>query len=231
MIGESPILPRILKPAPLVVQLSLKFPNESIATIPIVSWFHSPLSNLVGANGPCPCLFSILIAGGLYSDFFNQLSYAFCASGESFCSSNGNPSATANCCAPVPTSITCGVFSITLLATEMGCFILSKKATLPQLNLSSIMLASSVTNPSRSGLAPRPTQQFCEFSVTITPFSTASIAFPFLLKTSQAALLAASPASQVEITTGFPATICCGGAAITFFPTKAAKEVKAEACI
>src|SRR5258705_9853122 len=171
------------------------------------------------------------MVGGLYSDFFSQLSYAFCASGESFCSSNGNPSATANCCAPTPTSITCGVFSITLLATEIGCFILSKKATLPQLNLSSIMQASRVTKPSRSGLALRPTQQFWESSVTITPFSTASIAFPFLLKISQAALLAASPASQVEITTGLPVIVPCVWVAIILLPNKVEKEVNAEARI
>src|SRR5204863_1472034 len=76
IIGESPNLPRILKPAPLVVQLPLRVQKVSIATIPIVSWFHSPLSNIAGAKGPCPFmfLFSTFIAGGLYSDFFNQLS-------------------------------------------------------------------------------------------------------------------------------------------------------------
>jgi len=79
-----------------------------------------------------------------------------------------------------------------------------------------------------SSVDQRPTQQFCESSVTITPFSTASIAFPFLLNTSQAALLAATPASQVEMTTGFPVTISCDGIACTLFVNKAAKEVKAE---
>src|SRR6478736_6680569 len=97
---------------------------------------------------------------GLYSLFCNQFLYAFSASADNFCSSNGNPSATANCWAPAPTSITCGVFSITLLATEIGCLILSRNATLPQLNLSSIILASSVTKPSLSGFALNPTQQF-----------------------------------------------------------------------
>jgi len=35
----------------------------------------------------------------------------------------------------------------------------------------------------------------------------------------------------VQITTGFPVTISCDGVAITFFPNKVAKEVKAEAWI
>lgn len=65
-----------------------------------------------------------------------------------------------------------------------------------------MMQASRVTIPSRSGLPPRPTQQFWLASVTITPFSTASRAVPARLNTSQAPLLASTPASQVEITTG-----------------------------
>ena len=47
----------------------------------------------------------------------------------------------------------------------MGCLMRSSAATLPQLNWWSMMQASSVTMPSRSGLAPRPTQQFCDASV------------------------------------------------------------------
>src|ERR1700760_4788070 len=69
-----------------------------------------------------------------------------------------------------------------------------------------MILASRVTNPSRSGLAPSPTQQLMEDSVTLTPASTASRAEPFRLSTSQAPLLAASPVSQVEMTTGCPST-------------------------
>src|ERR1700761_4559866 len=69
------------------------------------------------------------------------------------------------------------------------------------------MLASSVTCPSRSGLAPKPTQQLIDDSVTRTPASTASSALPFLPNTSQAPLFAATPVSQVESTTGFPTTL------------------------
>ena len=57
----------------LVVQLPLRFPWASMATMPIVSWFHSPDSSFSGANGPWLPLFSILMIG-LYSDFFNQFS-------------------------------------------------------------------------------------------------------------------------------------------------------------
>src|SRR5687768_18657 len=66
------------------------------------------------------------------------------------------------------------------------------------------MQASNVTKPSRSGLAPKPTQQFCEASVTITPCSTASRALPPAPNIFHAALLASSPASQVEMTIAFP---------------------------
>src|SRR5690606_426263 len=69
-----------------------------------------------------------------------------------------------------------------------------------------MMQASSVTNPSRSGLALSPTQQFCEASVIFTPASTASQARPEEDKTSQAPLFAAGPASQVEMTMGLPFT-------------------------
>ena len=66
------------------------------------------------------------------------------------------------------------------------------------------MQASNVTLPSRSGKPPIPTVALLgSFSVTITPFSTASTAFPFLLKTSQAAALASFPWFQVEMTIGF----------------------------
>ena len=85
----------------------------------------------------------------------------------------------------------------------MGCLIRSRKATLPQLAFSSMMQASRVTNPSRSGFAPNPTQQFSSDSVTITPFSTASSARPPERKIFQAAAFAAIPASQVDITRGF----------------------------
>src|SRR5450432_20326 len=230
IIGESPKRPRILKPMPLVVQLPLRFPSASIATIPIVSWFHSPFSNCIGANGPCSLEFSILMTG-LYSDFFNHCSYDFFAPSLNSCFSNGKPSATANCCAPTPTSITCGVFSITRRATETGCLILSKKATLPQLKCSSMMQASRVTKPSRSGLAPNPTQQLCSASVTITPASTASSALPPLPSISQAPLLALRPASQVEITIGIPFTTvyfsCC---AKVLFANNTASELNKDDC-
>src|SRR4030095_6497238 len=88
----------------------------------------------------------------------------------------------------------------------MGCLIRSRNATLPQLKDSSIMDASSVTNPSRSGLAPRPTQQLIEDSVTLTPSSTASHALPPLLRIFHSALLASKPVLQVEITIGLPFT-------------------------
>src|SRR5262249_8870873 len=105
----------------------------------------------------------------------------------------------------------------------------SRKATLPQLENSSMMLASSVTKPSRSGLAFKPTQQFCDASVTITPCSTASSALPPLLNTSHAALLASRPASQVEITTG-PALVPVNPPARDFFDSKPTNEVNAETC-
>src|SRR5450432_159523 len=230
IIGESPKRPRILKPMPLVVQLPLRFPSASIATIPIVSWFHSPFSNCIGANGPCSLEFSILMTG-LYSDFFNHCSYDLFAPSLNSCFSNGKPSATANCCAPTPTSITCGVFSITRRATEIGCFILSKKATLPQLKFSSMMQASSVTKPSLSGLAPNPTQQLCSASVTITPASTASSALPPLPNISHAPLLAFNPASQVEITMGLPVitgyVVSC---ATIFLPYNTVIELNKDDC-
>ena len=70
----------------------------------------------------------------MYSDFFNQLLYEFLASFDNSPDSNLNPCSMANCCAPSPTNITCGVFSITRRATDIGCLIRSKNATLPQLN-------------------------------------------------------------------------------------------------
>src|SRR6185437_11039665 len=70
-----------------------------------------------------------------------------------------------------------------------------------------MMLASRVTCPSRSGLAPKPTQQLIDDSVIFTPASTASSALPPRPSTSQAPLLASLPVSQVEMTTGFPVTI------------------------
>src|SRR5688572_1594489 len=130
----------------------------------------------------------------------------------------------ANCWAPLPTSITCGVFSITLRATEIGCLIRSRKATLPQLKNSSIIHASKVTNPSRSGLAPRPTQQFCDASVTITPCSTASRARPPTPRTFQAALLASRPASQVDITMALPLTGIIDSSPPTTLPDSTAAD-------
>ena len=98
--------------------------------------------------------------------------------------------------------MTWGVCSITARATLIGCLMRSSAATLPQLNWWSMMQASSVTVPSRSGLPPRPTQQFWEASVTRTPASTASRAAPLRLRICQAAWLAATPSFQVEMARG-----------------------------
>ena len=65
-----------------------------------------------------------------------------------------NPWERANCNAPSATSITCGVFSITARATEMGCLMNSRHATEPMFANSSIMQASRVTLPSLSGRPP-----------------------------------------------------------------------------
>src|ERR1700755_471119 len=98
-----------------------------------------------------------------------------------------------------------------------------------------MILASRVTNPSRSGLAPSPTQQLMEDSVTLTPASTASRAEPFRLNTSQAPLLAASPVSQVEITIGCPITLSslsmdASEAAPAFFVSNNPNDPKKEEC-
>src|SRR5579871_5984021 len=96
--------------------------------------------------------------------------------------------------------------------------------------------ASSVTNPSLSGLAPRPTQQLVVDSVTITPASTASSADPLLPSTAHAPLFAANPVSHVEITTGCLATAASGPAtpagtlAIPFFPNKIPRALTKEDC-
>src|SRR5258708_5707611 len=93
-----------------------------------------------------------------------------------------------------------------------------------------MILASSVTKPSRSGLAPNPTQQLGEDSVTFTPASTASSALPLLPRTSQAPLLAATPASQVDMTTGLPVTVTgpAKAAAVLFFANSKPSEPKNE---
>src|SRR5580692_4478924 len=92
--------------------------------------------------------------------------------------------------------------------------------------------ASSVTWPSRSGLAPRPTQQLTEDSVTLTPASTASRAEPLRPSTSQAPLFAARPVSQVEMTTGPPGAgpgeAPTGSLAGTFLPRYKLIELKNE---
>src|SRR6201994_3894685 len=96
-----------------------------------------------------------------------------------------------------------------------------------------MILASRVTNPSRSGLAPSPTQQLMEDSVTLTPASTASRAEPFRLSTSQAPLLAANPVSQVEMTTGCPVTLepaSTGAAAPAFFVSNNPNDPNRDEC-
>src|SRR4029079_5105027 len=81
---------------------------------------------------------------------------------------------------------------------------------------------------SRSGLAPRPTQQPCSDSVTITPASTASNARPPFLRISQAPLFAFRPESQVDITIGLPLTVSYPSSAHKFFPKNPVIEVNAE---
>src|SRR5688572_2188269 len=78
----------------------------------------------------------------------------------------------------------------------------------PQLLFSSIMHASSVTNPSRSGNPPSPTEvSFGLPSGTRAPASTASNALPPFESIFQASALASTPKSQVEITIGLLACI------------------------
>src|SRR5258708_33776801 len=79
----------------------------------------------------------------------------------------------------------------------------SRQANDPQLENSSIIHASSVTRPSRSGKPPSPTEvSFGSPSGTWTPASTASSARPFLDKIFQASAFAPTPKFQVEITIG-----------------------------
>src|SRR5262245_54458901 len=88
----------------------------------------------------------------------------------------------------------------------MGWTICSRHRTAPQLAFSSMMHASRVTRPSRSGAPPRPTVVFLgSASGTLTPCSTASNALPFAVKTFHASTLASLPKFQVEITIGPPA--------------------------
>jgi len=91
--------------------------------------------------------------------------------------------------------------------------------------------ASRVTKPSRSGFAPKPTQQLIVDSVTFTPASTASRADPFRLSTSQAPLFAAIPVSHVEMTTGCPVTAAAlAGAATARLPVSNPNEPNKEDC-
>ena len=61
----------------------------------------------------------------------------------------------------------------------MGCSKSSKNATAPHFESWSIIQASRVTCPSRSGLPPKPTERLVKsLSVTATPFCTASKALP-----------------------------------------------------
>ena len=78
-----------------------------------------------------------------------------------------------------------------------------KKLTEPQLPVWSIIHASSVTFPSRSGQPPYPTLwQFGSASETLTPSSTALIALPLFFIISYAFSLASNPCFHVEITIG-----------------------------
>ena len=65
-----------------------------------------------------------------------------------------NPCANANASAPSPLIMTWGDFSMTARATDMACMIFSRYVTEPAFPFSSIMQASSVTRPSRSGNPP-----------------------------------------------------------------------------
>src|SRR4051812_3987901 len=86
----------------------------------------------------------------------------------------------------------------------MGCLMCSRKATEPHPAYSSIMQASSVTCPSRSGKPPRPTLRFFKSSSEfITPFSTASNALPPAERIFHASAFAGTPCFHVEITMGF----------------------------
>src|SRR5260370_25468646 len=80
----------------------------------------------------------------------------------------------------------------------------SMQATDPQLENSSIMQASSVTRPQRSGKQPRLTEvSLGSPSGTCTPASTASSALPFFDRIFHASAFAPTPKFQVEITMGF----------------------------
>src|SRR6266850_4827362 len=79
----------------------------------------------------------------------------------------------------------------------------SMQATDPQLENSSIMQASSVTRPSRSGRPPSPTEvSLGSPSGTCTLASTASSALPPVAKIFHASALAPTPKFHVEMTRG-----------------------------
>ena len=94
-----------------------------------------------------------MLAFGKYSLVLSHSFHSFSESSTSKFSFR-KPCDNANCNAPSPTNITCGVFSITARATETGCLIFSKQATEPILENSSMIHESSVTRPSRSGRPP-----------------------------------------------------------------------------
>ena len=133
-----------------MVHAPLRFPFASMATMPIVSW-------LLSWPGVVGCLFfSIKLSGvtiGLYFDVFTHSCHAFSLPAVNKFSFL-KPFASANSNAPCPTRIMCGVFSITSLATEIGCMICSRHITEPQFPFSSMMQESRVTRPSRSGKPP-----------------------------------------------------------------------------
>ena len=180
MMGLSPTRPCILYARPLVVQLPASFPLASKPIMPMVSWFSTLMM-------------------GLYWLVTFHLSYSFCAFGLNFSASRGKPSAIANCRAPSPTSMTCGVFSITARAREMGCFTCLTKATVPQEPSPRMMEASKVVIPSRSGSPCRPTERLSmSNSVLRTPASTASRMSPVFWSMAQASALAGRPWFQVD---------------------------------
>src|SRR5260221_13857323 len=99
----------------------------------------------------------------------------------------------------------------------------SRNATAPQLANSSMMQASSVTRPSRSGSPPSPTEViFGSPSGIWTPASTASSALPPLPNIFHASAFAPTPKFHVETTRGLFTGL---GSASAF--VKGAKDARA----
>ncbi|MNY10564.1 hypothetical protein D3C86_1435490 [compost metagenome] len=160
------------------------------------------------AKSPIVSWFSWLISG------FFTLSAAACSFfhfSHSFFTSGSGVLIVSKLCfnayffAPAPTSITCGVFCMMCFATEIGCAIPSRQPTEPQFDSQSMIHASKVTCPSRSGIPPIPTLLFVtSLSVCLAPASTASSEVPPDSSFFQPARFASCPWLQVEIIFGSP---------------------------